>query len=100
MELSEVESYMLQAWARICTAIKDDFCAYLPMVMPYILKAAARGIAPVNDGDFAEDDPELDFVEGEDGKIIRVHTSALEDKATAVSMLGCFVQDLKESFAP
>lgn len=91
-------SYMLQAGARICTALGQDFIPYLPVVMPPMLQAAgAKPDFQVNDADDIGDDDDLEtfFVAG---KRVSLHTSALEEKATACSMLCCFAYELKEGF--
>jgi hypothetical protein len=91
-------SYMLQAGARICTALGQDFIPYLPVVMPPMLQVAgAKTDFQVNDADDAEDDEDIEtyFVAG---KRVSLHTSALEEKATACSMLCCFAYELKEGF--
>jgi len=95
-------SYMLQASARICTTLGQDFVPYLPVVMPPMLqkasaKAADFKIEDENDDDANEDDIETFFV---GGKRVSLHTSALEEKATACSMLCCFAYELKEGFFP
>ncbi len=95
-------SYMLQAAARICTALGQDFVPYLPIVMPPMLQAAgAKPDFKVADGDDDggagndEEDTETFFVAG---KRVSLHTSALDEKATACSMLCCFAYELKEGF--
>ena len=94
-------SYMLQAAARICTALGQDFVPYLPIVMPPMLEAAgAKPDFKVAEGDEdgagnEDDDTETFFVAG---KRVSLHTSALEEKATACSMLCCFAYELKEGF--
>lgn len=94
-------SYMLQAAARICTALGQDFVPYLPIVMPPMLQAAgAKPDFKVADADDEgagndEDDTETFFVAG---KRVSLHTSALDEKATACSMLCCFAYELKEGF--
>lgn len=95
-------SYMLQAGARICTALGQDFIPYLPVVMPPMLEAAgAKPDFKVDEGgedvDNGDDDLETFFVAG---KRVSLHTSALEEKATACSMLCCFAYELKEGFCP
>jgi hypothetical protein len=93
-------SYMLQAGARICTALGQDFIPYLPIVMPTMLQTAgANPDFKVGDeedeGANEDDDTETFFVAG---KRVSLHTSALEEKATACTMLCCFAYELKEGF--
>ncbi len=94
-------SYMLQAGARICTTLGQDFVPYLPVVMPPMLKAASEkgGIKFLNeDEEESEDDDKEMFSVG--GKRVSLHTSILDEKATACSMLCCFAYELKEGFYP
>lgn len=95
-------SYMLQAGARICTALGQDFIPYLPVMMPRMLEiAAAKPDFKVDDADDETDNGDEDletfFVAG---KRVSLHTSALEEKSTACSMLCCFAYELKEGFCP
>jgi hypothetical protein len=48
-------SYVLSAWSRICTVLKQEFVPYLPMVMPIVLQAASL-------------DPKLQFMEGQSSR--------------------------------
>mmetsp|Transcript_5977 Transcript_5977/g.11754 ORF Transcript_5977/g.11754 Transcript_5977/m.11754 type:complete len:1102 (-) Transcript_5977:756-4061(-) len=94
--------YLMQAYARICRCLKEDFIRYLPFVMPGLLEAAAqKPDVEVQDalGDDEEDgdDDGMETITVGD-KRIGIRTSALEDKATACSMIACFVAELKGGF--
>jgi hypothetical protein len=103
-------SYMVQAGARICTTLGPDFIPYLPIVMPEMLQAAQlEPDVVVRDSD---DEAEEDGGEGEgeddgdmetfliNGKRVSLHTSILEEKASACTMLCCYAYELKEGFFP
>lgn len=100
-------SYMMQAGARICTTLGLDFVPYLPIVMPSMLAAAQltadivvgeENIQDENDDDSGEeDDVETFFI---NGKRVSLHTSMLEEKANACTMLCCYAYELKEGFFP
>lgn len=98
-------SYMMQAGARICTTLGSDFVPYLPIVMPSMLETAKlQPDITVRDEDDAgsedaDDDGDMEtFVLG--GRRVSLHTSALEEKANACSMLCCYAYELKEGFFP
>jgi hypothetical protein len=108
-----IASYMIQAGARICTTLGQDFIPYLPIVMPAVLETAKMKpdvmVSKVSDGeaevsgdddeDDEEDDADLEtFIVG--NKRVSLHTSALEEKANACTMLCCYAYELKEGFFP
>lgn len=92
-------SFLLQAWARICRCLGQDFVPFLAHVMPPLLKSARMSpdVQVTNEGDV---DPEgWDFIAVGD-KRIGIHTSALEEKSTACNMLFCYALELEEGFFP
>ncbi|KAA8499564.1 Importin-5 [Porphyridium purpureum] len=95
--------YLMQAYARICRCLKDLFIPYLPYVMPGLLEAAAQKpdievLDALDDEDEEEDDGMETIRIGD--KRIGIRTSALDDKATAVGMIACFVAELGAGFFP
>ncbi|KAL4539354.1 hypothetical protein Ndes2437B_g02265 [Nannochloris sp. 'desiccata'] len=104
-------SYMVQAGARICTTLGPDFIPYLPIVMPEMLQAAQlEPDVVVNESDDEAEESGADGDGGEDdgdmetylinGKRVSLHTSLLEEKASACTMLCCYAYELKEGFFP
>lgn len=99
-------SYMLQAWARLCKCLGQDFLPYMSIVMPPLLHSAQlKPDVTIIDVDDAVDesiDSDDDSVEtitiGD--KRIGIRTSVLEEKATACNMLCCYADELKEGFYP
>jgi len=94
-------SFLLQAWARICKCLGQDFVPYLNIVMPPLL-ASAR-IPPdirVTDAGNEASLPEGWELIPVGDKRIGINTSALEEKATACNMLYCYAAELKEGFFP
>ncbi|KAE8684056.1 ARM repeat superfamily protein isoform 2 [Hibiscus syriacus] len=69
-------SYMLQAWARLCKCLGQDFLPYMSVVMLPLLQSAQLKL------------------------MIGIKTSVLEEKATACNMLCCYADELKEGFFP
>ncbi|MEW5314066.1 MAG: hypothetical protein WDW38_005590 [Sanguina aurantia] len=96
--------YMLQAGARLCKCLGQEFIPYLDIVMPPLLKSAQlEPDIKVREADDEEDEDDLD----EDVEVIplgdktlTIRTSALEEKATACNMLCCYAEELKEGFLP
>ena len=105
-----LRSYMLQAYARIGRCLGRDFAQYLHMIMPSLLESAnmeaethtiTYGDEDNGGGnDELSDNAEHYKVNMGGGRIITVHTSALEEKTTAVQMLGTMAREMKELFAP
>lgn len=97
--------YLMQAYARICRCLKEEFIQYLPHVMPRLLTAAGQKpeidvLDALDDDDGqAEDEEGYETIKVGD-KRIGIRTSALEDKATACTMLACFIAELRGGFLP
>ncbi|CAO2822092.1 unnamed protein product [Amaranthus hypochondriacus] len=98
-------SYMLQAWARLCKCLGQDFLPYMSVVMPPLLHSAQ--LKP--DVTITSADSDIDIDESDDESIetitlgdkrIGIKTSVLEEKATACNMLCCYADELKEGFFP
>ncbi|KAL0390381.1 UNVERIFIED_CONTAM: Importin-5 [Sesamum calycinum] len=98
-------SYMLQAWARLCKCLGQDFLPYMSVVMPPLLQSAQ--LKPDVTITSADSDNEIDDSDDESmetitlgDKRIGIKTSVLEEKATACNMLCCYADELKEGFYP
>ncbi|XP_057437723.1 uncharacterized protein LOC130729888 [Lotus japonicus] len=97
-------SYMLQAWARLCKCLGQDFLPYMNFVMPPLLQSAQLKpdvtiTSADSDAEFDEDDDSIETITLGD-KRIGIKTSVLEEKATACNMLCCYADELKEGFFP
>ncbi|KAK4780624.1 hypothetical protein SAY87_016730 [Trapa incisa] len=98
-------SYMLQAWARLCKCLGQDFLPYMNVVMPPLLQSAQLKpdvtiTSADSDNDIDESDDEgMETITLGD-KRIGIKTSVLEEKATACNMLCCYADELKEGFYP
>ncbi|XP_065879258.1 uncharacterized protein [Euphorbia lathyris] len=98
-------SYMLQAWARLCKCLGQDFLPYMAVVMPPLLQSAQlkpdvtiTSADSDNDIDDSDDESMETITLGD--KRIGIKTSVLEEKATACNMLCCYADELKEGFFP
>ncbi|KAG6605836.1 importin-5 [Cucurbita pepo subsp. pepo] len=98
-------SYMLQAWARLCKCLGQDFLPYMRVVMPPLLQSAQlkpdvtiTSADSDNDIEDSDDDSMETITLGD--KRIGIKTSVLEEKATACNMLCCYADELKEGFFP
>ncbi|KAJ6430753.1 hypothetical protein OIU84_018296 [Salix udensis] len=111
LQVSQMESddpttsYMLQAWARLCKCLGQDFLPYMSVVMPPLLQSAQ--LKPDVTITSADSDNEIDDSDDESmetitlgDKRIGIKTSVLEEKATACNMLCCYADELKEGFFP
>ena len=102
-------SFMLQACGRICKCLGEQFQPYLPYVIPPLLRSAQidpelRVLDHDDDDDEEEEEEGVESVtvalRGGGHKRITIRTSALEEKATACTMLSTYAQELKEAFFP
>ncbi|ODV76680.1 Karyopherin functions in nuclear transport of protein [Suhomyces tanzawaensis NRRL Y-17324] len=98
-----VKQYLEQAWGRICRIIGKDFLPYLPDVLPPLLIAAKA----TQDISLLEEEQAEEFNQNEEwdvinlsGKLIALHTSALDDKVTAMDLLRTYAIQLKDAFFP
>jgi hypothetical protein len=98
-------SYMLQAWARLCKCLGQDFLPYMSFVMQPLLQSAQlkpdvtiTSADSDNEADESDDDSMETITLGD--KRIGIKTSVLEEKATACNMLCCYADELKEGFFP
>ncbi|VAI01412.1 unnamed protein product [Triticum turgidum subsp. durum] len=97
-----ITSYMLQAWARLCKCLGQEFLPYMSVVMPPLLQSAQLkpDVSVTSAGEDGEsDDDGVETITLGD-KRIGIRTSLLEEKATACSMLCCYADELKEGFFP
>ncbi|KAE8665105.1 ethylene-responsive transcription factor RAP2-11-like [Hibiscus syriacus] len=98
-------SYMLQAWARLCKCLGQDFLPYMSVVMPPLLQSAKLKpdvtiTSADSDNDIEDSDDESMETITLGDKRIGIKTSVLEEKATACNMLCCYADELKEGFFP
>lgn len=98
-----VKPYLEQGWGRICQIIGSDFLPYLPSVLPPLLTAAKAA----QDISLLEEDEAEEFNNNEEwdvinlgGKLIAVHTAALDDKVSAMDLLRLYATQLKGQFFP
>jgi len=94
-------SYTLQAGARLCKCLGDEFLPYMDVVMPSVMKAAQEEhfyeVQDDENEDEDEDDDDIATIQVGD-KSLQIRISALEEKATACNMLRCYADELKEGF--
>ncbi|GBG66984.1 hypothetical protein CBR_g74670 [Chara braunii] len=99
-------NYMLQAWARLCKCLGQEFLPYMNVVMPPLMKSAQlKPDVTITDADSDEDEEEEDDDDSVEmirlgDKKIGIRTSVLEEKATACNMICCYADELKEGFFP
>lgn len=96
-------SYLLTAWQRICLIMKQDFCQYLPKILPSILSMASlkaeMGIEGQGAADISDVLQEMAPKDGADKKKANIMTDEIEEKDTAIQMLVVFIEELGAGFA-
>jgi len=101
-----LRDYMLRGYARICKVLGADFVPYMQYVMPPLM--ASVGIKPtlkilpfnMTTDEFEDDDIESWKFMPVGDKYVGVHTTPLDEKATAVNMILSYADDLKDEFHP
>lgn len=94
-------AYVLQAWARLCKCLEEEFVPYLPVVMPILFQAATQQ-AEVELDQYPDDEDADEGVEiaQVNDRCVSIRTSVLDDKAMACQMLSSIAGDMKEAFFP
>jgi hypothetical protein len=95
--------YAMQACTRICSALGKDFLPYVDVVMPKVLQEAKKeDVTIAQSQQEAENSNDDDLVQAltNDGKVVQLRTSLLEEKHTAVSMIACYLEELEEHLFP
>jgi len=96
--------FLLTAWERLCLVLKEDLIPYINQLVPSLLKLAST-IPGINIGtkqnstmNLEEAVKELNSVQipstKERRKTIHVTTTAIEEKESAIAMLGVMVEEL------
>jgi importin-5 len=93
--------YLLHCWGRMCRVLGTDFVPYLAGVMPPLIELASANA----DIQLLESEDDLIDEEGWElvplkGKVIGIKTQTLEDKNTAMELIGVYAQILEGDFAP
>lgn len=98
-----VKPFLEQGWGRICRIMGAEFLPYLPTVLPPLLAAAKAA----QDISLLEEDEAEEFNNNDEwdvinlgGKLIAVHTAALDDKLSAMDLLRIYATQLKALFLP
>lgn len=98
-----IKPYLEQGWGRICRIIGKDFVPYLPAVLPPLLNAAKA----TQDISLLEEDEAEEYNSNDEwdvinlsGRLIAVHTAALDDKVSAMDLLRTYAIQLKGDFYP
>lgn len=98
-----VKPYLEQGWGRICKLIGGDFLQYVPLVLPPLLTSAKAA----QDISLLEEDQAEEFNNNDEwdvinlsGKLIAVHTAALDEKVSALDLLRIYATQLKGDFFP
>jgi len=108
LEADDVQrEYIKEASERICQCLKKDFAAFLPVLMPSILKHLTiedEGAPLPNPGGNNDDDDDADYeyiqVSIGEGKLSRVKTSKFEGLMESVALLNTFCTELESAFFP
>lgn len=98
-----LKSHLEQGWVRICKLIGKDFVPYLPIVIPPLLQTAraAQDVSLLEEEEAEEfnNSDEWDVI-NLSGKLIAVHTAALDEKVTAMDLLREYSAQLNSDFYP
>ncbi|KAK8814097.1 hypothetical protein WA158_007959 [Blastocystis sp. Blastoise] len=97
-EGEEMKVTMMQAWSRMCTALKGDFLPYVDVIIPLLLKTANMDYTIEEDEiDTDEEDEDVIIQELDNGSFINIRTNALDEKANACETLCVLLTELHEN---
>ncbi|KAI9889153.1 MAG: hypothetical protein M1814_005744 [Vezdaea aestivalis] len=96
--------YLMHCWGRMCRILGKDFVPYLSGVLPPLLEAASANA----DVQILEDDDQAAQIDADEGwelvplkgKYLGIKTAALEDKFSAIDLLGIYADNLGDAFDP
>lgn len=93
--------YLLHCWGRMCRVLGTDFVPYLAGVIPPLMELASAkaDVQLIDNEEDILDDEGWELVPLK-GKVIGIKTSTLEDKNTAIELMGIYAQILEGAFAP
>lgn len=98
-----VKQFLELGWGRLCRIIGKDFVPYLPVILPPLMAAAKA----TQDISLLEEDEAEEFSNNDEwdvltlsGRLIAIHTAALDDKAAAMDLLRVYATQLKGAFFP
>ncbi|KAH8827725.1 armadillo-type protein [Flagelloscypha sp. PMI_526] len=102
---SQLHSYLISTWGKVCQALGPEFEPYLPVVMPSLLvMASAKADVSVYDEDAADSSNPSpsgwETLSLSDGQALSIRTSAIEEKCQAFETLAIYCSTLGGRFAP
>ncbi|AFZ80316.1 importin karyopherin beta 4, putative [Theileria equi strain WA] len=86
-----VKEYIDEALSRLCTALGTNFCAFLPKVVPILLKELDRHVKS-----FGSDD-DMTLALGSEGAA-GLRTSLVEELERTLNLIGNIVEEMKEKY--
>lgn len=96
-----VKPYLEKGWSRVCKLIGKAFLPFVPCVLPPLLEQARA----TQDISIVEEDQLEEINQNEEyeviqlsGRHIAVHTSVLDDKASAIELLKLYAEVLDDAF--
>lgn len=97
------QSYLVQAWGRLCRIMGTSFLPYLTGVMPPLLT-----IAKTQADCHLLDEEQAALIDGNggwevvqaSGQLVGIHTAPFEDKASALALLSVYANELGADFYP
>jgi len=94
-------SYMQQAWTRVCKCLGRDFLPYMHVVMPPLIASVGKkpNVRVLEDDQDVEGDEDAEIIDLGTARVV-LSTTEMEEIATASNMVYCYVEELKDGFAP
>lgn len=102
--------YILRGWTCMVECLKQDVLPYLDNVIPRLIEVANLDCdavvtdAEVGDDEETKQDSRVQIVRIQDKdegtKTVKLHTSLIEDKDLAITIIMCIVQELKGHMGP
>ncbi|KAF4751010.1 hypothetical protein FOZ62_026640 [Perkinsus olseni] len=85
-----LKGFVLESLQRISKTLGPDFGQFLPALLPLILNQFSLTAAEVDD---ANEEQDMTMIMLAEGKCVGLKTSAIEDLASALQTISCFVEN-------
>ena len=101
----EAQGHVLKVWVRLARCLEGDFLPFLPLVMskimPFLTADISSGTGDVDLNDPSlEDNADIDVIETDNGMLVAVRCSAVEEQVAACELVKLLMSSTKSGFFP
>lgn len=101
----EAQGHVLKVWVRLARCLEGEFLPFLPLVMskimPFLTADISSGTGDVDLNDPSlEDNADIDVIETDNGMLVAVRCSAVEEQVAACELVKLLMSSTKSVFFP